>query len=48
MKKEMKKTVAKGVKKVLNSALKLEANSASCVFLFEPKSPNGLKNFKKK
>ena len=36
----MKKSKAGKVVKVLDLVLKLEANSASCVFAYEPKTPN--------
>lgn len=48
MKKEkVTKNAAKGVAKVLNSVLRTEANSASCVIAFEPKAPKELSRFKK-
>ena len=34
-------------KKVLDTVLKLEANSASCLVLFQPKTPDKLSKFKK-
>ena len=48
MKKEkITKKAAKGVASVLNSVLRTEANSASCVIIFEPKAPKELSRFKK-
>lgn len=40
----MKKNKAQKVVKVLDTVLKLEANSASCMFAYEPKA---LERFKK-
>lgn len=36
------------VKKALNMMLKLEADSASCTVLYEPKMPEELSKFKRK
>lgn len=48
MKKEkVTKNVAKGVAKVLNSVLRTEANSTSCLVLCQPKAPKELSRFKK-
>ena len=48
MKKEkITKKAAKGVVSVLNSVLRTEANSASCVIAFETKAPKELSRFKK-
>ena len=48
MKKEqVTKTVAKGVAKSLNSMLRVEANSASCVIAYQPKAPKELERFRK-
>ncbi len=38
---------AKSVKKLLDGVLKVEANSASCLIIYEPKTPAELKKFKK-
>ena len=48
----MKKTVhsnktQKLIKATLDMFLKVEANSASCVLAYQPKSPEGLKKFRK-
>lgn len=42
------KSVSGATKRVLESVLKLEANSASCIVLYEPKAPEALSKFKKK
>ena len=38
---------AKSVKKLLDGVLKVEANSASCLIIYEPKTPAELKNLKR-
>ena len=43
----MKKNKAQKVVKVLDTVLKLEANSASCMFAYAPKAPKALERFKK-
>lgn len=43
----MKKNKAQKVVKVLDTVLKLKANSASCMFAYEPKAPKALERFKK-
>ena len=43
----MKKNKAEKIVKVLDTVLKLEANSVSCVFAYEPKAPKELERFKK-
>lgn len=35
------------VKTALDMFLRVEANSASCMFAYQPKSPEGLKKFRK-
>lgn len=48
MKREkISKKVAKGVTSSLNSMLRVEANSASCVIAYQPKTPKELARFKK-
>lgn len=48
MKKEnVSNSVAKRVVKVLDSMLKVEANSTSCVIVFQPKAPKGLEKFRR-
>lgn len=39
-------SVAKGVAKILNNVLKVEANSTSCVVVYQPKTPKKLKEFR--
>lgn len=43
-----KKSVTSQVKRTLDMMLKLEANSASCMVVYEPKKPEGLSKFKRK
>lgn len=45
---DKKADISATVKSTLNMMLKLEANSASCGVLYEPKAPEGLNNFKRK
>ncbi len=40
--------VAKQVSKTLNSVLKVEANSTSCVVVYQPKAPKQLDKFRRK
>lgn len=48
MKKEkMSKTVAKGIASALNSMLRIEANSTSCVIAYQPKAPKELEKFRR-
>lgn len=42
-----KNNAAKFVTKTLNSVLKLEANSNSCLLAYQPKAPENLKKFRK-
>lgn len=42
-----KNTTASKLVKVLDTVLKTEANSASCVFAYEPKQPKSIDRFKK-
>lgn len=46
--KKLKKHTSVAVKNLLNTVLHLEANSASCVVLFQPKTPANLSEFRKK
>ena len=39
--------IAKGVTSVLNKVLKVEANTNSCVVVYQPKAPKTLERFKK-
>lgn len=47
--KEKKQTnkVAKGVASVLNKVLQVEANTNSCVVVYQPKAPEALARLKK-
>ena len=42
----MSKKTAKVMVSVLNKMLKVDANSASCSVVYQPKAPKGLENFK--
>ncbi len=42
-----KNTTASRLVKVLDTVLKTEANSASCVLAYEPKQPKSIDRFKK-
>ena len=41
----MRRNKAQKVVKILDKILKLEANSASCMFAYEPKAPKELERF---
>ena len=45
--KKQTNNVAKGVASVLNKVLKVEANTNSCVVVYQPKAPKTLERFKK-
>lgn len=47
MKKDLKSTTMKTIKGVLDGMLKSEANSTSCMFVYQPKEPEELKKFRK-
>ena len=47
MKKDLKSTTMKTIKGVLDGMLKSEANSTSCMFVYQPKAPEELKKFRK-
>ena len=47
MKDTTSKLVSKKVVTVLNSFLRVDANSASCCSVFQPKAPKELEKFKK-
>lgn len=47
MKKQITKTVAKGMKTALDVILRAEANSTSCMLAYQPKEPNDLKKFRR-
>lgn len=44
MKKQARKSVAKGLKNALDVVLRIDANSASCILTYQPKLPEELKN----
>lgn len=48
MKKQIKKNIAKRVKKILDVVLCVEANSTSCMFIYQPKVPKMLEKFREK
>lgn len=41
------KSTAKGIKSVLNMTLRSEANSTSCIIMYEPKAPKELVKFRR-
>lgn len=45
--KKISKTLASGTKKVLDTVLKVDANSASCFMIYQPKAPEALSRYKK-
>ena len=47
-KKKISKVIAKKAVKVLDASLRVEANTASCVVLYQPKAPEALTKFKRK
>ena len=47
MKKEAVKTVSKKVAAVLDTVLKVEANSTSCGLIYQPKEPKKMDRFKR-
>lgn len=47
-KKITKKNFVSSLKSMLDSVLKLEANSTSCLVVYEPKQPKKLAKFKRK
>lgn len=47
MKKNVSKTSAKTVTKVLDRVLRMEANTTSCLFVYQPKAPKELKQFRR-
>lgn len=48
MEKKNKKNINSAIKEVLDITLKVEANSASCAVLYQPKEPKELERFKTK
>lgn len=47
-KKKISKEVAKKMVKILDGSLRTEANSASCIAMYQPKAPESLAKFKRK
>lgn len=47
MRKQVSKSVAKGMKTALNAVLRTEANSASCAFMYQPKAPKELMKYRR-
>jgi hypothetical protein len=47
MKKQIKRSMAKGVKAALDMVLRTEANSTSCCLLYQPKAPEGLRKYRR-
>lgn len=47
MKNNLSKNLAKGMVSILNKVLQVEANSASCVIMHQPKAPERLAEFRK-
>ena len=47
MKKEVTKSVAKGMKAVLDVVLRTGANTASCLIMYQPKAPKELMNYRR-
>lgn len=47
-KKKIIRLVAGKVVKVLDVSLRTEANTASCIAMYQPKSPESLSRFKRK
>lgn len=48
MKTKLEKKIAKGTVLVLDTFLKLDANSASCYILYQPKVPKALEKYRRK
>ncbi len=47
-KKKISKAVSERAVKVLNASLRAEANTAACMFAYQPKAPASLSKFKRK
>lgn len=47
MKKNLSKSVAKKTVAVLNSFLRVDANSASCCIVYQPKAPKEVAKFRR-
>ncbi len=48
MKQQVTKSMAKGMKAALDIVLRTEANSASCVIIYQPKAPKELMKYRRK
>ncbi len=48
MKDKLSKKVAKGAVSVLDTFLRMDANSTSCCVIYQPKAPKELKRFRRK
>lgn len=48
IKKKIIKLVAKGVKNALDTVLHAEANSTSCIVVYQPKAPKELVKYRRK
>lgn len=47
MKKRVTKSVAKGMNAALDVVLQTEANTASCIIMYQPKAPKELMNYRR-
>lgn len=47
MKKQISKSVATGIKEILDFMLRTEANTASCAIMYQPKAPKGLLKYRR-
>ncbi|WP_242942044.1 cyclic lactone autoinducer peptide [Pseudobutyrivibrio sp. UC1225] len=48
MEKKSKKNTHKLIKGIMDTALRIEANSSSCAVLYQPKEPKEIQRFKSK
>ncbi len=48
MKKQVTKSMAKGIKAALDIVLRTEANSASCGLMYQPRAPKELMKYRRK
>lgn len=48
VKKEITKSVAKGLKSSLDMVLRAEANTTSCIIFYQPKAPKELTKYRRK
>ena len=47
MKGKLSKVAAKGTKSLLNTVLRVDANSTTCIFTYQPKAPKELAKFRR-